>query len=275
MAKILFVMFQGAGTNLKSWNEETESKFLDRLKKIGKVYTYQDKVNNIYHYNKKEPNYIDYDSDIDFDYKYVNVNTHIKMIYDDIIKKYKNINNYKIIPIGWSAGCLMALYFAQKYKSKCSHVILLDQAVWTPENMKLRLQEIDSSGINDKPISNIEFKTMLKNLKNKKTTIDDIYLINDVIHHRRSIFCSKHLKLNFSVPTTSFVNIQKPEGKELSKSFNNKTRLHDVKVLKDYNPTNFKAFIFINKGHMIFNKIQPSKKIINYINDLKLQITNN
>ena len=109
----------------------------------------------------------------------------------------------------------------------------------------------------------------------KKTTIDDIYLVSDVIHHRRSTFFSKHLKLNFSVPTTSFVNIQKPEGKEWSKAFNNKTRLHDVKVLKDYNPTNFKAFIFINKSHHIFNKIQPAKKIINHINDLKLQITNN
>lgn len=31
MSKILFVMFQGAGTNLKSWNEYTKSKFLDRL----------------------------------------------------------------------------------------------------------------------------------------------------------------------------------------------------------------------------------------------------
>ena len=39
MVHILFVMFQGAGTNLKSWNEETDSKFLDRLKKIGKVFT--------------------------------------------------------------------------------------------------------------------------------------------------------------------------------------------------------------------------------------------
>ena len=31
--KILFIMFQGGGSNLKSWNEYTESKFLDRLKK--------------------------------------------------------------------------------------------------------------------------------------------------------------------------------------------------------------------------------------------------
>ena len=48
--KILFIMFQGSGTNQKYWNETTKSKFLDRLKTIGSVYTYQDKVYNIYHY---------------------------------------------------------------------------------------------------------------------------------------------------------------------------------------------------------------------------------
>ena len=32
-------MFQGSGTNLKAWNEYTKSKFLDRLKELGSVYT--------------------------------------------------------------------------------------------------------------------------------------------------------------------------------------------------------------------------------------------
>ena len=30
---ILFILFQGGATNLKYWNEHTESKFLDKLKK--------------------------------------------------------------------------------------------------------------------------------------------------------------------------------------------------------------------------------------------------
>ena len=267
MTQILFVMFQGSGTTLKSWNEETESKFLDRLKKIGKIYTYQDKTNNIFYYDKEWVEHIMFDYDINFDFKYVNIDTHIKMVYDDIIKKYKNIDTYKIIPIGWSAGCFLALYFAQQYKSKCTHTILLDSATWTPKHMKLRLKRLNNSGINDKPISNIEFKTMLKKLKNKETIVDDILLIDTIIHYKRSAFISKHLNLKLSVPTTSFVNIQKPEGKT-SLEFNNKTRLHEVKVLKDNNPTNFDAFIFVNKTHYIFNKIQPAKQIINYINNL-------
>ncbi len=79
--------------------------------------------------------------------------------------------------------------------------------------------------------------------------------------------------------------MQNPERKEWSKSFNNETRTLDIKVLREStlspnrlsfmkvvlqnnNSTNFEAIIFINKGHMIFNKIQPAKKIINYISDL-------
>ncbi len=42
MTKILFIMFQGSDANLKHWNENTESKFLDRLKELGSVYSYQD-----------------------------------------------------------------------------------------------------------------------------------------------------------------------------------------------------------------------------------------
>ena len=258
-------MFQGAGTNLKSWNEYTKSKFLDRLKELGNVYTYQDKVNNIWHYDKSDLEHTYFNSDIDFNLSYVKPNTHIKMVYDNIKKKYKNINEYKFIPIGWSAGCLLALYFAQIYELECLHVILLDSAVWTPNNMKLRLKEIDSSGINDKPITNIKFKKMLENWKNNHTNIEDMYKINDICHHIRSTFISKHLNLKLSVPTTAFVNIQKPEGKEWSKSFNNATRFAEVKILEKYNHKNYNALIFVNKNHYIFDMIQPAKEIIKQI----------
>ena len=96
---IIFVLFQGAGTNLKSWNEYTESKFLDKLKELGNIYTYQDKINNIWHYDKKNPEYKDYDSDIDINLSYVKVNSHIKMVHNDLKKKYKNLKKYKLIPI--------------------------------------------------------------------------------------------------------------------------------------------------------------------------------
>lgn len=166
MTKILFILFQGAGTNLKTWNEYTKSKFLDKLRDLGSVYIYQDKVNNIWHYDTSDKEHVDFDSDISFDLSYVNPHAHIKMVYDDIKLKY-NIKKYKFIPIGWSAGCFFALYFAQLHSSQCIHVVLLDSALWTPNNMKLRLEVIRKSGSCN--ISNATFTKLLKNLKTTHT----------------------------------------------------------------------------------------------------------
>ena len=269
-------MFQGAMTNLKTWNEYTKSKFLDRLKTLGSVYTYQDKCYNILYYNKSDPEHKDNDSDIDFDIdfdlSYVKPNTHIKFVYSDICKKYKNLDEYKFIPIGWSAGCLFALYFAQLYSSQCIHVILLDSALWTPNNMKLRLQTINKSGINNKHITNVKFKKMLENWKHTHENIEDMYLINDVCHYIRSSFFNKYLKLELPVSTLAFVNIQKPESDEWSIDFNNKQRLEEVKILKKYNPENYKAVIFTNKSHYIFDMIQPAKQIIKQIHNILQKI---
>jgi len=267
MTKILFIMFQGSGTNLKSWNEDTKSKFLDRLKKLGHIYTYQDKVNNIRHYDMRDEKNIDFDSNIDFDLSYVNPDRHIKMVYDDIQSKY-NIEEYKFIPIGWSAGCMFALYFAQVYLEQCIHVILLDSALWTPNNMKLRLQAINKSGINDTPNTDVKLRKMLDGWKHQHTNIDDMYLINAICHNVRSKFFSKHLKLKLPVPTLSFVNIQEPEGDKISKFFNNNVKMAEIKILKKKNPDNYTAIIFTNKTHYIFDMIEPAKEIIKQIKSI-------
>ena len=198
-------MFQGSGTNLKSWNESTQSKFLDRLKKLGRVYTYQDKVNNIWHYNMKDKEHID------FDLNYVRPDLHIKMVYDDIQSKIilKNINLF--LSVGVLVVCLRYILLScihLMYSSHCIHLILLDSALWTPNNMKLRLQTINKSGINDTPNTDIKLRKMLDGWKHTHTNIDDMYLINDICHNVRSTFFSKHLKLKLPVPTLSFVNIQ-------------------------------------------------------------------
>ena len=79
------------------------------------------------------------------------------------------------------------------------------------------------------------------------------------------MFFSKHLKLELSVPTLAFVNIQEPEGNILNIAYTNKLKLEEEKILKKYNPDNYKAIIFTNKTHYIFNMIQPVKEIIKQI----------
>jgi hypothetical protein len=264
MSKILFIMFQGSGTNLKDWNETTQSKFLDRLKELGSVYTYQDKTYNIFHYDKFYPGHDDFDKDIDIDLDYVNPDTQIKMVYNDIQSKY-NIEDYKFIPIGWSAGCYLALYFAQLYSSHCIHVILLESALWTPNNMKIRLKSIDNGLY---PITNSEYKKMLQYWKLNHTDGEYLYKINDLNNYIKSLFFSQHLKLELPVPTLAFVNMQKPEGDERSKDFNNNRRMSEIKILKKHNPDNYTAIIFTNTTHYIFDMIEPAKEIIKEIKNI-------
>ena len=199
----LFVMFQGSGTNKKDRNENTESKFLDKLKKLGKVYVYQDKIHNISYYDKDEPNKNDFESDINISLSYVNIDTHIKIIYKDLPKKYT------LIPVGFSAGGYLALYFAQKYYKRCKFVILLDSTLINPKYIKIRLKNLDD-GIY--PISNKKYIKMLKDYKNNPTTDkgDEIAQLNNYI---RTLFISKHLKPIFKIPVLSFININEPEIK--------------------------------------------------------------
>ena len=268
MTKILFIMFQGSETNQKYWNEHTKSKFLDRLKELGSVYTYQNKAYNTYHYDKSNPEHKDYDSDIDFDLSYIRPNKHIKMVYDDIKTKYKNIKDYKFIPMGWSAGCMIALYFAQVYSTQCIQVVLLDSSLWTPNNMKIKLKELKHLSKDLYPITNTKYKKMLHNLKTNHTSIEDILKIYYLNGYIMVLFMSTHLKLELPVPTLSFVNIQEPEGDSWSNEFNNKRRLAEVKILEKHNPDNYKAIIFTNKTHYIFDKIQPAKAIIKEIKNI-------
>ena len=249
----LFILFQGAGTSSKAWGEETHSDFLNKLKKIGYVYTYQDKVNNIWHYDKSEPDYNVYSSDIDYDLSYIKVPSHLKMVYDDVCYKYKNIDKYTVIPLGWSAGCLLALYFAQIYKI-CDHVILLESATWTGVNMINRLKEIDESGITY-PVSNKKLEKMKDTLKSTND-IEDMYMINDVTHHIRSTFFQDKLSLELRVPTLAFINIQ--DGEEIL----NKARRIDIKALKQ---PNYTPIIMKNASHYIFDKNKYANQILDKI----------
>jgi hypothetical protein len=261
MVKILFIIFQGWATNLKFWNEYTKSKFLDRLKTLGYIYTYQDKTNNIFHYEKSNPEHIDFDSDINFNLSYINPNTHIKMIYDDICLKYKNIEEYKFIPIGWSLGSGLSLYFSQKYSKQCIHCIILDPLYITKKDMPSELKDLDNTNI-----TNTKLQKILNNLK-KNNTEENLKIVENTIYYIIYKFYNTHLDLKLLVKTTSFINIENPEEYKWQKD-NNKNRLNEIKILKKLNPDNFSAIIFENKTHMIYDKIQPAKKIIKYIDNL-------
>ena len=88
--------------------------------------------------------------------------------------------------------------------------------------------------------------------------------MENIIWNLRKLFYKKKLKLHLKVPTTSFYNIEKPEHNK----GNNNLRLNDIKLMYQYNKTNYESIILINKTHDIFNNIQPAKQIIKYIQNL-------
>lgn len=266
MKDTLFIMFQGSGTNIKSWNDYTQSKFLDQLKLIGKVYVYQDKIHNIWHYDNTNPEKNDFDSDIDIDLSYVDVNNHINMVFSNLKRKY-NLKKYNCVPIGWSAGAYLALYFAQVYFHLCKCVILLDPALMTPNNINFRLKMLHNNIKNIYPITTQNYKKILNNWKKNHTDIEHAYKINDINNYIRTDFIHKNLNLKLAVPTIAFINIQKIEKDEWSEDFNNKRRIQEMNVLLRTNPTQYIPYIFENMSHYIFNKKSAAKKIIKIIKE--------
>ena len=277
--KILFIIF---GMNLKHVNLHS-SYIVDKLKELGKVYIYQDKINNVYYYQTRARDFLYrdinnkkyYDSDIDFDLSYVRVNTNIKIVYDNIKKKYKNIDHYQFIPIGYGYECFLALYFSQIYKSKCMHVILLNSEPLIEEFNVISEYDVCTDDVyNDKrkPITNIQFKKKLENLKNKVNSPDkisnEVSEIIDICRNIRAVFIYKNLNLTLSVSTTSFINIENS-----TIGYRNTVKFNEVKILKKINLTNFKAIIFkadknINYWDYYIENTYYSKQVIKYIYNL-------
>ena len=175
----------------------------------------------------------DYDNDIDFDLSYININTHIKMVYEDLEKKYKNLKNYKIIPIGWSLGGYMALYFSQKYTSNCIHCILLDPSslIQTKksrlEDFTTNIKKLKTRFKKDDKISNIKYKKILKLMKTGDYTTNELYYIYYISVYLRQLYALKLINFKFPIPTTSFINYDEKRQSQNSK------RKKEIKILKN------------------------------------------
>jgi hypothetical protein len=129
--------------------------------------------------------------------------------------------------------------------------------------MLLQLKNISVDNTN---ITNTKLQKILNNLK-KNNTEENLKIVENTIYYIIYKFYNTHLDLKLPIKTTSFINIENPEEYKWQKD-NNKNRLNEIKILKKLNPDNFSAIIFENKTHMVYDKIQPAKKIIKYIDNL-------
>ena len=169
----------------------------------------------------------------------------------------------------------LALYFSQIYKSKCMHVILLNSEPLIEEFNVISEYDVCTDDVyNDKrkPITNIQFKKKLENLKNKVNSPDkisnEVSEIIDICRNIRAVFIYKNLNLTLSVSTTSFINIENS-----TIGYRNTVKFNEVKILKKINLTNFKAIIFkadknINYWDYYIENTYYSKQVIKYIYNL-------
>jgi hypothetical protein len=253
---ILFVMFQGGATSEFAWNDGP-SKFLNKLKKVGKIYTYQNKIYNVFYYDLSDKERKDFDDDIDFDINYINIDYHINMVFNDIKHKY-DLNKIKLIPIGWSIGCYFCMAFSQKYHKFCKFQILLDSVWCVPEC------NINFINFLTKKLSYIKFdNTDLKLLQKKiitKNNIKDMRKLYEISMLLWAIDVFKKKFFKFKILTLSFFDLDSVETKH---SFN-KCKLKEVAFLTKQNK-DYKNIFCIDKTHQLFSDNDTAIDIINNI----------
>ncbi len=281
--KYIIILFNGFGSSKIYWNYSFDNKpelqkldFLDKLKKIGKTYTFNQPFFNIDYYstpnNNKEKllwkkiyeKYNPHSSNINFfledlDYKNICVK-----IYNLVKQKYGIDKKY--IVIGHSYGGTIALLFSKLYKNDCILCCCIDNP---PHVLSFfnKYNDKNNKNILDKYPNNIQLTKSLRiikysdNIKEKNTEIDNIY---DLIAYKSCQDRIKYYDNKLHIPTIFFkAYYSKPIDFEIDW---NKYSMKEKKLFqKDKNL--IKYIIMHDANHYIWKNKEFSDIIIDTIND--------
>jgi len=262
---VLFILFPGFGDTKYDWNFDNDgqkTKFISRLSKIGKVYTYTPKMYNILYYAFDHPeiNKIKerYDKDIKFKIDYLNIEKHCQMIYQQIK------NNDDIIVIGHSIGAYFAYKFAELYSKRCICTIIINGTPITrnavDEYMISKyddtLEDLDQDKLSEY-LDNISKKYNSKNnsLHYDILTVYKLYA-RYMLNQYKSI--SKNMKVQTYLLTSLKID-NDPDNVKI-----NQYKIQNNFELEKINKTNVRSIYFINKKHHLDKEIIDS--IIDVIN---------
>jgi pimeloyl-ACP methyl ester carboxylesterase len=262
---VLFILFPGGNTSPKEW-DKGNSHFLSQLKKIGNVYVYENKFNNSCHYDKSKYNHDEYPNDINFGMEYLNPEKHIEIVYNDT-----NHHDKKYIPIGFSAGGLLATLFANKYKNDCLSLILLDSIITIPKFIEYRLKYLDNteyaSQINETKLEILQEKIRKDQLK------EDCRKLIDVEHYFFAQYAKQNMTEKLEIKTISFINLEiHDDGSQYitDPDFNNTAKIEACDTFKKINYDVYHYRYFVNKTHGFFHNIECCDEIISTIKYLIL-----
>ena len=263
--EIVFIMFQGGGTPISSW-DEGNGKFLTSLKNIGNVFVYQNKIYNTFYYSGKVLDKKEFDSDINFDINYLNIDSHITILFNEI-KLIYDLKKVKLIPVAWSAGGYFCMAFTKKYFQYCLFQILLDSVMISKTCITKRLSDLKkicnkkcNEGIKSIlkiPMSNSKLHKIQNDIKTKKI---DFMILSDIAHNIWTMWANKNLSIKLYVPTLSFYNIELNKKNE---KIDNELKIKEVTAL--YININYTNYFVINKTHNFFTDMDTSKYIIREI----------
>jgi len=274
--EIVIVLFGGSFSSKVRWQYAFEGKstlrkidFMDELKKIGNVYSFNYEHFNLNYYanspNKEEAKmwkkiidkYQYFNENIDFsiedlDYKNICSKTYniIKNMYGD---------NKKYIVIGHSYGGSLALLFSKLYKNECILCCCLDNPPYVEEFYKEH-NENDNKNILEKYKNNKDLQNSLdivKKTKDQEIRNNEIDNLFKFIMYKSSQDRIKYLSKKLYVPTIFF----KRQDDQWNK-YNNKEK---NQFKKD---KNLKGYIVRkNVGHYIWENKDFSDLIIKTIKE--------
>lgn len=270
---IMFILFPGHLGSDYYWKKKINRKgnveksdFYNKLKKLGKVYSYVPKVNNIcyYHsaYKKSDRGFKRIDS----------ITMDDLSIEKQCVKLYEEIKDFKgfFIPIGHSIGSWYCIQFSRMYPQKCKCTILLDPSFITPKIYRKTHKKESNFLKYGKIMTENKWNNLISKIINHTNSNKKLYLIeneyfNSIIKHYMKTV--DKFDGTLTVPNLSFVNLSiNIKNQKLDSSFlmNRYTILEQIE-LKKYNNNKQTTIYLVNSTHKPWYIPSVCDEIIDHI----------
>lgn len=269
MKDYIFIFFHGMGSEV---NDGFSTYLINNIKKIGKVYTYTTKYNNLIYYMNYKNYSNKFNDNINFNMEYLDCKKHCEMIFKDVKKKFKNVKNNNLIILSHSLGNLYGVVFTKLFtKYVLLHVAIDPMLVGKPfltfnKKYPQPYQKYNINKLNDEFLK--EKQSEIKKEKNKKLkkkyAIDLYYYCHKYIaqYHKKIDYDELFVKTIF-IKNYDLMNIK--NIKQIDKDFLD-THNKFIQDIDKNNKNIFDIIYFIDKGHFLHHHKNVANKIINYIN---------
>jgi hypothetical protein len=279
----VIILFNGYMGSKIWWDYAEEGKpvlrkldFLDKLKKIGKTYTFNLPFCNVNYYytknNKKDQIlwkkidevYKPYSSNINFKLEDLDYKNICEKTYNSVKKKYGNNKKYIIIAHSW--GGIIGLLFSKLYKNDCILCCCIDNVPNVLSHFnKHKCSNKEKNSIYEKYSNNEKLKKSLNIIKNSKDNkeknkeIDDIYTL---LHCKSGQDRINYYDKKLYVPTIFFRAYSKRNEMNW-----NISAMKEKKLLEKDScvSRNLKQYIIMDANHFIWENQEFSDKIIDTI----------